>query len=245
MKWQWVRFLSALTGIVTIGLFITRAAEVPTARSPVEGIWQWDFTMPDGGKVTPRVEFRTKEGELRGTSRFRSGSRMPLTNIILKGDQLSFDVVRERDDNEEVVTHYRGRLSGDSIKGKITSKANGEEQSYDWSAKRVSPLEGVWTVSTDIGWEKPIEAKLTLEQEGEKLSGNLTTRWGKVDIHKGKFKDGRISFETERRRRDGGEKTTNRYHGKVIGEKMEGKVEMNSFGSNERETNYWDAVRAD
>jgi len=245
MKWQCVRFLTALACIVTVGLFIAHAADAPKARSPVEGIWQWDFTMPDGGKVTPRVEFRTKENVLTGTSRFRFGSRMPLTNINLRGDQLSFDVVRERDDEEEVVTQYRGRMSGDSIKGKITSKANGEERSYDWVAKRVSPLEGVWSVSTDVGRERPIEAKLTLEQEGEKLSGSLTTGWGKVDIHRGKFKDGRISFETERRRRDGGEKSTNRYHGKVIGDKMEGKVEMNSFGSSERETNFWDAVRAD
>ncbi len=200
--------------------------------------------MPDGGKVTPRLKFRTREGALTGTSRFRSGSETPLTNLTVQGDQVSFDVVRERED-EEVVTHYRGRLNGDTIKGKINSKSNGEDQSYDWVAKRVSALDGRWTLALDFGGERPFESKLTLKQEGEKLSGKLAGRRGESDIHKGRFKDGRISFEVERPGREGGEKSTNKYYGKMAGDKMEGKVEMNRFGTSERETNYWDAVRAD
>jgi hypothetical protein len=122
---------------------------------------------------------------------------------------------------------------------------SGEEQSHAWVAKRVSPLEGVWTVSTDIGRDQPLEAKLTLQQDGEKLTGKISAFRRDLDIHKGKYKGGKISFETERRSRDTGEKTTNRYYGKLVGEKLEGQVEMNNFRTGERETNNWDAVRAD
>jgi hypothetical protein len=229
--------------LVALGLFFAPAAEGP-AKSPLDGIWQWEFTMPDGGKVTPRVKFRTKQGELTGTSRFRAGSETPVRNIVFKGDQLSFDVVREHED-EEVVTHYRGRQSGDTIKGRITSKAAGEEQSYDWVAKRVSPLEGAWTLSVDIGRERPLESKLTLKQQGEKLEGKISAFRRDLDIHKGRFKDGRISFEVERRSRDSDEKSITKYHGKMVGDKMEGQVEMNNFRTGDRETNDWEAVRAD
>ena len=34
-------------------------------------------------------------------------------------------------------------------------------------------------------------------------------------------------------------------NGKLVGEKLEGQVEMNNFRTGERETNNWDAVRAD
>jgi hypothetical protein len=140
MSSSFIKSLSVAVAMVMAGWFLVHAADAPRTRSPLEGTWEWEFTMPDGGTVTPRLRFRTKDGELTGTSRFRRGSEMALKNITLKGGQVSFDVVRERDDEEKVVTHYQGRLSGDTIKGKMTSRMNGAEQSYDWVAKRVSAL---------------------------------------------------------------------------------------------------------
>lgn len=244
MSSNFIKSLAVAIGMVMAGWFLVHAADAPRARSPLEGTWQWDFKMPDGGEVTPRLRFRTKDGELTGTSRFRRGSETALKNISLKGGQVSFDVVRERDEGEEVVTHYRGRLSGDTIRGKITSRMNGTEQSYDWVAKRVSALDGRWTLALDFGGDRPFESRLTLKQEGEKLSGKLAGWGGERDIHRGRFKEGKISFEVERGGRGGTEKSTNRYYGNVVGDRMEGKVEMNNR-SGDRETNFWDAVRAD
>ena len=243
MKSQLTSAVSVCVFAAALALNLT-AAEEAKKKSPLEGIWKWDFTMPDGGKVSPRVKFRIKEDELTGTSRFRPGSEAPLTNIALKGSQVSFDVVREYE-GETVATHYSGKLSGDIIKGKVTSKSNGEEQSYEWLATRANGLDGAWTLSVDIGWDQPIESRLTLEQKGEKVSGKLKSRWGENDIHRGKFKDNKIYFEVERAGRGGGEKSTNRYHGRLTGDTMLGTVEMNRFGGGGRQTNEWDAVRAD
>jgi hypothetical protein len=233
-----------LCGVALIGLLLVPAADAPRPRLPIEGTWQWNFTMPDGAAVTPRLRFRVRNGELTGTSRFRRGSETDVTNITLQGSQVSFEVVREREDGEEIVTRYQGRLTGDTIKGTITSKSSGGEQRHDWIAERLNPLEGAWTLSTDIGRDRPLEAKLTLQQDREKLSGKISGFGRDLDIEKGKIKDGRISFETSRRSRDG-KRSINRYSARLVGDKLAGKVEMTNFRSGERETNTWEAVRAD
>ena len=222
------------------GILSAVAAEEPAKKSPLEGTWLWNFTMPDGGHVTPRVKFRTKDGELVGTSRFRQGSEVPVTNIVFKDGQVSFDVARDYL-GEPVMTHYKGKLSGTSIKGKITSVANGEEQTYDWDARRVSGVEGVWKWTVTFG-EWTFDSRVTLKADGEKLTGKLAgSRGGDIDIHKGRFKDNRVYFEVERRSRDG-EKSTNVFRGKLDGDKITG-----TYTSTFRElrTNEWDAVRAD
>lgn len=244
MKWPRLTRWSAVFGVALFGIVLAQAADAPRKRSPIEGTWQWDFTMPDGAKATPRLRFRVKDGELTGTSRFRRGSETPLRNLSVIGSAVSFDVVREREDGEEIVTHYQGRLSGDTIKGMITSKSGGGEQAHDWVAQRVNPLEGVWTVSTDIGRDEPLEAKLTLQQDGESVSGKISAFRRELDLQKGKFKDGRLSFETSRRSRDG-ERSTTRYQGRLVGGKLAGKVVMNNLRTGNRETNVWEAVRAD
>jgi hypothetical protein len=216
------------------------AAEEPAKKSPLEGIWLWSFTNSDGGHLAPRVKFKAKDGELTGISRFRAGSEAPVTNIIFKDGQVSFDVVRDYL-GEPVVTHYRGKLNGTAIKGKITSTANGEQQIYDWDAKRVSGIDGVWKWTVTVG-EWTIDSRVTLKADGEKLTGKLAGgRGGDLDIHRGKFKENRVYFEVERRNRDG-EKSTNVYRGKLDGDKITG-----TFTSTFREyrTNEWDAARAD
>jgi hypothetical protein len=222
---------------------LTAMAADNKARSPFEGTWLWSFTNADGGVVTPRIRFKTKDGELTAISRFRAGSETPVTNLTFQGSQVSFDVVRERD-GEEIITHYSGRLSGDTIKGKITARPDGEEQSHAWIAKRPTGVDGPWRLYVDYGGEWPMESRVTFKQEGEKLTGKIRLFRGETDIHRGRLKGGNISFEVERTGRDG-EKSTNRYHGKFSGDKLAGKVEMNNFRSGRRETNDWDAVRAD
>lgn len=242
------KFVKAVSLFAACGLSLFAAEQA--SRSPLQGMWQWKFTMPDGGEISPRVSFKTKDGKLTGASRFRSGSEAPLSNIVLNGNEVSFDVVRKYE-GEIVTTHYSGKLSGDAIKGKITSKSNGEEQSYVWEARRLIGVEGSWRLYLDYGGEWPSESRLTLHQEGEKITGKLKSNFGgDSDIHRGKFKDGKIYFEVERGARGGGEKSTNRYHGRFTNDAMVGTVEMNRFGrggggGGGRQTNDWDALRAD
>lgn len=210
----------------------------------LDGTWRWDFTMRDGSETTPRVKFKTdKEGKITGTSVSRKGSEAPLTNIVVKGDRVSFDVVRDYL-GDKVVTRYAGRISGDTIRGTITSKSNGEEQTYDWEATRPSGLNGAWKWNVNFG-RRAVELTMTLKQDGEKLTGKIRGGGGgntESEIHRGKVKDGNVSFETERTNREGIKRVT-RYHGKVADDTITGKVEAN-FGG-EWTTNKWEPIRAD
>ena len=225
----------ALVLATVLAMNVTAAEE--KKNSPLVGLWVSSFTTADGGQVTPRVRFKMKDGKLSGTSIFRADQAADLKNIVFEDGQVSFDVVRDYL-GDKVTTHYSGKLSGTTINGKITSVADGEKQTYDWEAKRIHGVEGVWKWTVTFG-EWVIDSRATLKMEGEKLTGKLAGGRDTLDIHRGQFKDNKVHFETERRGRDGG-KTTNVYHGTLDGDKITGTF-ISNFGG--RRTNEWNAVR--
>jgi len=215
-------------------------AQEPDSPPSVEGIWRWTFTMPDGSQVTPRLEIREKAGLLTGITRVRAGTETAVTNLAFQGSEVRFEVARERD-GQEVVTRYQGSLSSNTIKGKMISNWSGQEQSYDWEARRSIGATGTWKWSTIFG-EFKVDSTLTVKQEGEKLTGKVSTpRAGESEIKHGRLRAGHISFETERER--DGETFTNRFYGRLTGDKILGKIESNIFG--QARTNKWEALRTD
>ena len=77
-------------------------------------------------------------------------------------------------------------------------------------------------VQTPDGQEQQISA--TLKQEGEKLTGEVESPLGKVEIKDGKVKDGELSFYITFER-DGNEIKAN-FSGKLAGDNIKGKVEV-------------------
>lgn len=242
-----------LTAAILCAVLITLplaalAADASPAKSPLEGTWKWTYRTPDGAEVAPRLKFKTnKDGELTATTSFRQGSEMAARNLKFRNNQLSFDVVRERDD-EKVTTHYNGELKGDVIVGRITTKFSGEERVLDWEAKRPSGIEGAWKWSSPgFGGGRPLDWTLALKAEGETLAGKMKFSGGRgggsdVEIHRGTFIGDHLYFETERKSASG-EMRTNRFRGKLLGDKIIGKSEINSGGN--YTTNKWEPVRAE
>ena len=232
-------------------------------RPPLDGTWRWDFVMPDSGVAKPTLRVKTEDnGRLTGIARFRSGSSTPVTNLKFADPQVSFEVVRERD-GEKTVTKYSGVLQGDKITGKVVSKWTGEEQSYDWIASRFADIEGVWkwrlTFTNAPGGQgggrrgggggggrgggAVGEVTLTVKrEEGDKFSGKLSPGRGEQDIKHGLYKDGTVSFQTERERSNG-DQSTNYYWGQFSGDTITGKF-TTDFGG-ELRTNDWRAARGD
>src|SRR5262249_17537278 len=110
------------------------AQEYPRSTPTIEGTWRWQFPMPDGSVANPALKLALTDGKLTGTSSFRGGSETPITNAVLKGNEIYFQVVRDRD-GHEVVTTYTGKWADKMIKGKIQSNWSGEAQTYDWDAE--------------------------------------------------------------------------------------------------------------
>lgn len=56
----------------------------------------------------------------------------------LKDGQLTFEIPREYG-GVKFMSRYAGKLTGDTLKGKIVSGTAPVERTYEWSAKRVKP----------------------------------------------------------------------------------------------------------
>ncbi len=262
MKLHFTRTVFVLAALAWAPLASHAADAQP--RPPLDGTWRWDFAMPDTGVAKPTLRVKTEDdGKLTGTARFRSGSSTPVKNLKLAGDQVSFDVERERD-GEKMVTQYRGTLRGDQITGKIISKWTGAEQSYDWTAARFADIEGIWKWRFNFGTNAPGggqgaarrpggggprggggsgEVTLTLKrEEGDRLSGKLNSGRTDQEIKHAHYKDSDVTFQTERERSTG-EMSTNWYWGKFNGDAITGHYTTDFTG--EIRTNEWRALRGD
>jgi hypothetical protein len=131
---------TALCTIFALGLISQTQAQ--DKKADATGTWTW--TMPgrnggpdrkmslklkaEGDKLTGKLTAPSRGGETRDTD-IKDGQ--------VKGDEVSFKIVREMNGNE-ITTKYNGKVSGDTIKGKIEFERNGETQSRDWEAKRAT-----------------------------------------------------------------------------------------------------------
>jgi hypothetical protein len=99
------------------------------------GTWKWNTANPDGQIPDITFTLKLQGGALTGTLTKSTGTA-PITNGVLKGDEVSFQTVREGNSGTTTTT-YSGKLSGDSLEGKVEIVAAGKTISEDWEAKRV------------------------------------------------------------------------------------------------------------
>ncbi|MDG2122656.1 MAG: hypothetical protein P8J87_03100 [Verrucomicrobiales bacterium] len=106
-----------------------RATTIATAS----GVWGWTVSWGDRS-FSPVLALEQRADVVTGTLKF--GEReTAISEGILKGETVSFKVVRERDGNTRTTT-FSGGLSGDAIQGEMTFERDGEERSRDWKAER-------------------------------------------------------------------------------------------------------------
>ncbi len=201
----------------------SRAAAVKPADDKVEGTWTWEFTMPDGSAVTPKVTLKRAGDTLTGITSFRPGSEMKITNGVISGDEICFQVVRERD-GRQVVTKYSGRVTGSTISGRMESDWAGDWQTYEWLAiKPVVPPNSSWKSVVELPDGTKQQWRMRFTQKQNTLGGRITTSSQQpLEIKDGKVQDGELSFTVERKR--GQDTDRFAYRGTVQGDTITGKV---------------------
>ncbi len=131
--------MSALRASVCTLIFLG-LMPVLQAADPA-GTWTWSTPGRNGGE--PRkstLKLKVEGTKLMGTvtTPGRQGGDPVVTEISdgkVKGDEITFAVTREFNGNKFTM-NYSGKVSDDTIKGKIESERNGNTRSRDWEAKR-------------------------------------------------------------------------------------------------------------
>ena len=254
--------------VVALGRSADADEESSKPTHPIEGTWRWTFAMPDGTTTRPKLILAMRDGKLTGTSSFRPGSETSITNAVLNGDELRFQVIRQRE-GQDIVTTYMGQWRGQEIKGRIESNWAGEKQTFDWEAQRAKlGIEGTWQWTNYFGGfggggggtnsaaggggggrfggrgGRGFVMRIDLEQNGEILTGSMPGfRDGRrTEIKKGTIKNGEFYFEIER---TFGEDTfVTKYSGKQAGDMIKGTIASTTLDGEERKTD-WVAKRVD
>jgi hypothetical protein len=117
------------------------AGHAQEKKADPTGTWTWSTPGRDGGEPRKSTLKLKLEGEkVTGTlsTPGRQGGQareVAIENGALKGEDISFAVTREFGGNK-IVAKYSGKISGDTIKGKIETDRGGQTNSRDWEAKR-------------------------------------------------------------------------------------------------------------
>jgi hypothetical protein len=137
----------AVTGLVLrVG-----AADEKSAINPT-GTWK---VTSSNQTNSPTLKLKLQGDKLTGTMSRQAGYKveeLTLENGKLKGDEISFatrhfalvyvkNVLQPTDTNQVTLSTYRGKISGDSIKGKVERDTRGtfaNVRTLDWEAKRVA-----------------------------------------------------------------------------------------------------------
>ena len=251
------RIIAIAPAFLLAAFIPAQSAETESAKpaSGIEGTWRWHFTMPDGTTTRPKLKLTTEDGKLTGTTSFRPGTETPITNIVLNSDEIRFQVIRHRED-QEIVTTYSGKWAGKTLKGKIESNWAGEKQTFDWNAERAHiGAEGVWAwtnrFSTFGGGggggggrfgRRGFETRVELEQHGELLTGATVGRFPpRTEIKNGSITNNEVYFELERG--FGDNKYIAKFKGKQNGDIIKGTMEAEIDG--EERKSEWEAKRVD
>ena len=133
--------LASLTQIVTCAILALGAVvQAQDKKADPTGAWTWTTPGRNGGPdrkstLKLKVEGDKLTGTLSAPGRGGQGNDAAIADGKLKGDEISFTVTREFGGNK-ITAKYNGKISGDSIKGKIETERNGQTNSRDWEAKR-------------------------------------------------------------------------------------------------------------
>ena len=109
-------------------------AKAEDKKDSPNGTWKW--TVNFGGQERELAVKLKADGEkLTGKFVSPNGDETAIEDGKYKDGEVSFKVTRERDGNKFIIK-FKGKVSGDTIKGKSEFDRDGETQSRDWEAKR-------------------------------------------------------------------------------------------------------------
>jgi hypothetical protein len=119
-----------VTAVVVTLAGSLNAARADDKANPT-GTWKWTVSI-QGQDREMTLKLKLEGDKLTGAMVGRNNQETAIEDGQFKDGEVSFKVTRERQGNK-VTTKYSGKLSGDTIKGKIQREG---QDGRDWEAKR-------------------------------------------------------------------------------------------------------------
>jgi hypothetical protein len=127
--------LSTLTALA-VATLLTAGLTASAQEKKVDPTGTWTWTAGRGDNtMTQTLKLKLEGDKLTGHMVGRNNRETPIEEAKLKGDEISFQITRERGGNT-MVSKYKGKISGDTIKGTIEFKTGDQERTRDWEAKK-------------------------------------------------------------------------------------------------------------
>jgi hypothetical protein len=111
------------------------SARADDKKANATGTWKWSFTTPNGQTINSSAKLKQEDDKLTGAVIGRDGKEAKIEDAKIDGNNISFQITRERMD-QKITVKYSGKISGDTITGKMEFNFGGEDRSMDWEAKR-------------------------------------------------------------------------------------------------------------
>src|SRR5712691_7965259 len=133
MRMQKRFWLHVLTIGVLMGWLGSRA--LADDKADATGTWKSSFTTQNGQTIETTLKLKQDGDKVTGTVKRGDDKEIDIEEGKIKDGELTFQVTRERDGNKFTVK-YKGKVTKDSIKGKVEFERDGQTRSRDWEAKR-------------------------------------------------------------------------------------------------------------
>jgi imidazolonepropionase-like amidohydrolase len=219
-------------------------ASAPTATGGASASGTWALTVNLGGSGNERQEFSVtlnlqQQGErLSGTLQGQLGSGQ-LANGTVSGSDVSFTVpvTLPAPASQTTDAIFTGALSGNQMTGTVQivgrgpgtftgTRAGGPpaaapQGSGSTPSTAAVSLSGTWSITTSVG-PQSIPGTLTLQQQGERLTGRVETPFGTGDISDGSATG--ASFRVSTTLSIEGQSSDITFEGTVSGNQMSGTV---------------------
>ena len=124
---------NAAAALAMMASYLSGLARADESANPT-GTWKWSVTFNDQTREL-KLKLKLEDDKLTGAMVGRDDQETPIEDATFKDGEVAFAVTRERN-GQKFTIKYKGKVSGDTIKGKSEFERNGEKQSRDWEAKR-------------------------------------------------------------------------------------------------------------
>jgi len=124
---------TAVAALAMMASYLSGLARADESANPT-GTWKWSVTFNDQTREL-KLKLKLEDDKLTGAMVGRDDQETPIEDATFKDGEVAFAVTRERN-GQKFTIKYKGKVSGDTIKGKSEFERNGEKQSRDWEAKR-------------------------------------------------------------------------------------------------------------